>query len=306
MSASEGIPPRYPDLASLRLLVDVGILSSLGGAARRAGVSQPAASKRLTQLERDLHLELVRRSASGSQLTPEGQAVADWARQVLDAVDRLLAGVGSLRAETKSDLRVAASMTIAEHLMPRWLHHTRIAHPQLHIGLKVANSAQVQQLVLNNHADIGFIEGPHVDPRLGTRAVATDRLAVVVAPAHPWAKRRTPLGRNELMRTPLVVREPGSGTRLTLEEALDEHAQPLLELGSNEAVKGAVAAGAGPAVLSVLAIHTEVNDGRLVELPISGVSLYRRLLAIWPLRSPLSKPSEWLLTIAAERSSPPS
>ncbi len=290
------MPPRAPDLASLRLLVDVGALGSLGRAARRAGISQPAASKRLSQLERDLQLPLVRRSATGSTLTTEGQVVVDWARQVLETVDHMLGAVVSLRAGADRDLRVAASMTIAEHLMPRWLFRTRAAHPELHIGLEVANSEQVQRLVLDGAADIGFVEGPQVDRRLRTRTVATDRLVVVVAPDHPWAHRRAPLGRAELVQTPLVVREPGSGTRLTLEEILGgQHAAPLLELGSNEAVKGAVIAGAGPAVLSTLAVQSDLAGGTLVELAIAGLDLTRHLTAIWLRSHRPSEPSRWLL-----------
>lgn len=290
------MPPRAPDLASLRLLVDVGALGSLGRAARRAGISQPAASKRLSQLERDLQLPLVRRSATGSTLTTEGQVVVDWARQVLETVDHMLGAVVSLRAGADRDLRVAASMTIAEHLMPRWLFRTRAAHPELHIGLEVANSEQVQRLVLDGAADIGFVEGPQVDRRLRTRTVATDRLVVVVAPDHPWAHRRAPLDRAELVQTPLVVREPGSGTRLTLEEILGgQHAAPLLELGSNEAVKGAVIAGAGPAVLSTLAVQSDLAGGTLVELAIAGLDLTRHLTAIWLRSHRPSEPSRWLL-----------
>ncbi|MGH9109087.1 MAG: LysR family transcriptional regulator [Acidimicrobiales bacterium] len=300
-------PPQLPDLPSLQLLVDIGVMGSLGRAAHRAGISQPAASKRLSRLERELQLSLVHRSASGSQLTGEGQAVAGWAQQVLDSVGHLQAAAGSLRAGGEADLRVAASVTIAGHLIPRWLCETRAAHPELHIGLQVANSRQVQGLVLDGHADVGFVEGPHVDPRLCTRPVTTDRLAVVVAPGHPWASRRLPLQRAELARTPLVVREHGSGTRLTLEEALGgERAEPLLELGSNEAVKCAVAAGAGPAVLSELAIHAEVATGYLVELPVAGLALTRELAAVWRRGTRLSEPSKWLLAAAYSAPSAPS
>ena len=291
--------PRAPDLAALRLLVDVASLGSLGAAARRARISQPAASKRIARLERDLGLPLVHRSATGSRPTAQGQVVVDWAGRVLDTVDHLLSAVSSLRAGADTDLRVAASMTIAEHLMPRWLFETRAKHLDLHVGLEVTNSEQVQELVLTGASDVGFVEGPRIDPRLNTRAVAVDRLVVVVAPGHPWTRRRHPLRREELVAAPLVVREPGSGTRLTLEELLGgQHAAPVLELGSNEAVKGAVATGVGAAVLSVLAVATELADHRLVEVPVTKVDLTRRLTAIWPRDQRLNEPSTWLLEAA--------
>lgn len=291
--------PRPPELISLRLLVDVGSLGSLGRAARAQGISQPAASKRLALLERELGLPLVLRTAAGSQLTSEGRVVADWADRVLDTVDHLLGAATSLRTEAGSDLHIAASMTIAEHLIPAWLHQMRLAHPTLHVGLEVANSEQVQRLVLDGHADIGFVEGPTVDSRLTSRQVAADRLAVVVAPGHPWADVPTPLRRHQLLSGPLVVREPGSGTRLTLDHVLgDEHARPLLELGSNEAVKGAVIAGEGAAVLSVLAVAGDVAAGRLIEIQVEGVDLDRKLVAVWPRGHKLSDSSSWLLSAA--------
>lgn len=291
--------PRPPEFTSLRLLIDVGSLGSLGRAARAQAISQPAASKRLALLERQLGLRLVLRAAGGSELTSEGRIVADWAQRVLDTIDQLLVAAMSLRTEAGSDLHIAASMTIAEHLIPAWLYEMRLAHPDLHVGLEVANSEQVQMLVLDGSADIGFVEGPSVDSRLTSRQVAADRLAVVVAPAHPWAKITAPLRREQLLAGPLVVRESGSGTRLTLDHVLrDEHARPLLELGSNEAVKGAVIAGAGAAVLSVLTVATDVDAGRLIEVQVEDVDLGRKLVAVWPRGSKLSDSSSWLLSAA--------
>lgn len=292
--------PRPPELLSLRLLIDVGSLGSLGRAARAQGISQPAASKRLALLERELGLPLVLRTVGGSELTSQGRIVADWSHRVLETVDHLLGAAASLRTEAGSDLHIAASMTIAEHLIPGWLYKMRLAHPKLHVGLKVANSEQVQRLVLNGSADIGFVEGPSVDSRLTSTQVAADRLAVVVAPEHPWAAQPAPLRRDQLLAGPLVAREAGSGTRLTLDHVLrDEHARPLMELGSNAAVKGAVMAGAGAAVLSVLAVADDIAAGRLIEVQVEGVDLSRKLVAVWPRGNKLSDSSSWLLSAAA-------
>ncbi len=294
---------RVPDLTALRLLLDVRGSGSLGGAARCHGISQPAASKQIARLEGDLGLTLLHRSATGSSLTAEGRVIADWAGTVLDALDHLMGAAGSLREGVNSDLRVVSSMTIAEHLMPKWLFETRTKHPRLHVGLQVANSRRVQQLVLADDADVGFVEGPDIDERLNMHVVAIDRLVVVVAPDHPWAARSRPLDRGELMAAPLVVRESGSGTRMTAEGLLGSgHVEPLLELGSNEAVKGAVAAGAGPGILSTLAVDIELGQGRLTEIPVSGVDMSRRLNAVWPRGRELSEPSRWLLQAASERS----
>lgn len=145
---------------------------------------------------------------------------------------------------------------------------------------------------------------------LVSRVVATDRLVVVVAPGHPWARRRTPLLAAELAATPLVVREQGSGTRETLDLALTGHvvAAPKLELGSNAAVKGAAREGAAPAVLSGYAVEAELATGRLIEVPTRDIDLARRLRAVWRRGRTPSGPAATLLKItlsAAERPEPP-
>jgi DNA-binding transcriptional LysR family regulator len=289
-----------PELTSLRLLVAVERLGSLGQAARVEGISQPAASKRIAVLERTLDVLLIERTARGSTLTPEGLVVANWSRRVLETIDHLVGAVAPMRRSVKSDLRVAASMTIAEYLLPGWLSKLRAADADLHVGLRVANSRKVQTLVLEGEVDIGFVESPGLDRRLTSRCVAHDRLAVVVAPDHPWARRRRPLRREDLAGIPFVVREPGSGTRETLDRILGQHStEPLLELGSNAAVKGAVLAGGGVTALSVLAISGELKTRQLIEVPTKGVDLRRKLYAVWPKGSKLPEPSLILLKHAS-------
>ncbi|MFU8853330.1 LysR substrate-binding domain-containing protein [Micromonospora sp. SL1-18] len=214
---------------------------------------------------------------------------------MFDAID-------SMRANASPDLYVASSMTIAEHLVPVWLSVLRTSRPTLHVGLRVTNSQDVQRLVLEGHADIGLIETPSLDSRLEARVIAHDRLAVVVAPSHPWASRTAPLRPDDLAAAQLIVREPGSGTREALDRWLASRAptEPLLELGSNSAVKGAVKAGAGPAVLSVLAVRDDLRSEQLVEVEVEEIDLNRPLLAVWPRGRGLDEPSTALLSIASQ------
>lgn len=289
-----------PDLDSLRLLVDVGELGSLGQAARASGIAQPSASKRMAQLERRLGLPLLERTPRGSTLTAEGKMVAGWAAQVLAAAEELVRAAEAVRHGAAAHLRVAASMTVAEYLVPRWLGEFQDRQPGVPVGLDVVNSADVAARVLAGEVELGFVEGPSVPAGLDSRVVGTDRLVVVVAPGHPWTRRRTALRGAELAATPLVVREPGSGTRETLDVAFAglHQANPLLELGSNSAVKGAAQAGAAPAVLSRYAVEAEVATGRLVEVPLTGLNLVRNLRAVWRRGRPLTPPAATLLSVA--------
>ncbi|MFH8368256.1 LysR family transcriptional regulator [Streptomyces sp. NPDC018031] len=276
---------RVPDLGALELLLGVARLGSLGRAARELGITQPAASNRIRSMERMLGVPLVDRSPRGSRLTEAGTLVTDWARRVVEAAEAFDAGVHALRGRRDSRLRVAASMTIAEYLMPGWLITLRTLRPDTAVSLLAGNSAAVAAQLLAAEADLGFVEGLDVPHGLDTAVIGHDRLVVVVAPDHRWARRRTPIDPAELAATPLVLRERGSGTRQVLDAALAAHgglAAPLLELASTTAVKAAAVSGAGPAVLSRLAVREELAARRLVEVPVGGVSLRRDLRAVWP------------------------
>ncbi|GAA3139748.1 hypothetical protein GCM10017687_65420 [Streptomyces echinatus] len=212
----QSLAHRVPDLAALELLLAVARLGSLGAAAREVGVTQPAASSRLRSMERQLGVALVDRSPRGSRLTDAGALVTDWARRVVEAAAAFDAGARALRDRRDSRLRVAASMTIAEYLLPGWLLALHAERPDTAVSLLAGNSAKVAELLLTGEADLGFVEGLNVPTGLDSTVIARDRLIVVTAPGHPWARRRRPLTAQELAGTPLILRERGSGTRQVL------------------------------------------------------------------------------------------
>ncbi|WP_424893050.1 LysR family transcriptional regulator [Streptomyces sp. XH2] len=291
---------RVPDLAALELLLAVARLGSLGRAARETGITQPAASGRIRSMERMLGVSLVERSPRGSTLTDAGVLVTDWARRIVEAAEAFDAGAEALRGRRDSRLRVAASMTIAEYLLPGWLVALRARRPGTAVSLLAGNSAAVAERLRAGEADLGFVEGLTVPAGLAGAVVGSDRLVVVTAPAHPWARRRAPLGAEELAATPLILRERGSGTRQVLDAALAAHgglSEPLLELASTTAVKAAVVGGAGPSVLSELAIGEELASGRLVGIPFADLDLHRSLRAVWPTGHRPTGPARDLLSL---------
>ena len=145
-------------------------------------------------------------------------------------------------------------------------------------------------------------QGPKVPAGVQAREVARDEPAVVVAPSHTWARRRR-VRAAELVRTPLVSREPGSGTRQAWEQAVREQldtdlAAPILEVSSTTAFKAALMGGIGPAVLTVGAVTAELAAGTLVRLAVPGLDLTRRMHAIRPAGNTLRGPASDLLAIA--------
>ncbi|WP_137724596.1 LysR family transcriptional regulator [Prescottella subtropica] len=271
---------RVPDLAALDVLVTVGRLGSMGAAGREHGLSQQAVSARVRSAERQLGIRVFDRGAGGVRPTSEGSLILEWASTILDAAEELASGAAALYGERPATLTVAASMTIAEYLVPGWTVAMCRKHPTVVTSVHLRNSADVAAQVRAGVADLGFVEGPVEPDGLRSVEVAADELVVVVPPGHHWI-RGAPITVTELAATPLVQREPGSGTRTTLEYAVPGCVAPLLELTSCTAVKAAVAAGNAPAVVSSLAVDTDLHDGRLVAVTVAGLRMPRRLLAVW-------------------------
>ncbi|NJC73145.1 LysR family transcriptional regulator [Planosporangium thailandense] len=276
-------PPRLAaaDLTALRLLVDTVDTGSVSAAARAARIAQPSASEALHRLERRLGLTLLVRTPQGSRPTPAAQRLVGLARQALTALDAVAAEAAALQAAERQEVRVAASYTIAEYVLPALLPGAG----DLTVALSVVNSDEVLTRVRGHEADVGFIEGPLDVTGLRVRRIARDELVVVVAPRHPWARLDEPLPAATLARTPLLLREPESGTRRTYERALAglglTPAAPLGVLTSTEALKAAVRAEVGGTVLSRLAVAADVPAGTLVEVPVAGLDLGRDLRAVW-------------------------
>ncbi|MFI5717362.1 LysR family transcriptional regulator [Nocardia sp. NPDC051750] len=296
------LPPGTPDLAVLDLLVSVADTGSLGAAARRHGMSQPAASMRISALERRLRLRLLDRGPTGSTLTDAGGAVVAAARTVLDAALSFNTTVSALHSADAPRLRIAASKTIADHRIPQWLAALRGLRPDIAVSLEVDNTAQVEAMVRAGEADLGFVEGPHPPPDLGGRVLGADELLLVVGTTHPWATRTDPVTVRELAATPLLWRESGSGTRDTVWEILGAHgppAPPAAELGSAVAIVAAARAGVAPAVLSSLVAAPELAAGTLHRVALSdSVVLNRQFRVIWRRGTPPTGPAELLVRCA--------
>ena len=269
------------EVDALRLLVAIRDAGSIAGAAHRLGVTQPAASSRLRAMENRLGLTLVSRRAAGSQLTEAGHALCGWAEPVFDALHRVELGVDALVGGTSSDMAVAASRTIAEHLLPAWISALRRRRAELTLHLSVTNSRGVLDAVRTGRAQIGFIETPGSPRGVESLVVGWDDLALVAPPAHPWAKRRAPVSRAELRGEALIVREVGSGTRETLERHVGGELTAIaMQTDSTRAIIGAALGGLAPAVVSSRAVAAEVHAGALIEVPVEG-ALRRPFRAVW-------------------------
>lgn len=288
----------------MEALVAVAVEGSLSSAARSLGVSQPTVSAALARLETMAGTPLLVRGPHGTDLTAQGRRLAracDLAVRSAEHADDELSRIASDSRHRVDLVRVAASMTVAEVLLPGWLEAltegTRVV-------MEVANSARVGEAVAAGEADLGFVEGVEVPAGLGSRKVADDDLCVVVRRQHPLARSRRPVDAATLVGQPLVVREVGSGTRQVLEAALAATGHDLpaehRELASTSASLTAVRLGR-VAVMSRAHLAHQLAVGDLVEVP-TTLDLRRDLTMVW--RPPLPAPAALLAAVACGEDPP--
>jgi len=305
-------PAHVPDLAGLRLLVAVSRTGSIGSAAREVGVSQQAASARLRSVEAQTGLSLVRRGPRGSELTPSGVVVTEWAARLIDLTDEVEVAIEGLRGERSRDLAVWASMTVADALVPRWLVRLRARQGRegavlTSVSLTAANSHQVEDAVRSGVAHVGFVEGVEEPHDLRSLVVAHDELVLVAVPDDPLVRRHRALGAEEIGKLPLTSRERGSGTREVVVRALAAAGvttqESVVELTTTTAVRESVLAGGAPAFLSRRVVRREVEAGHLVVLD-TALDLRREFRAVWTgTAHPPAGPVRDLVAIAQQHSS---
>ncbi|WP_102958087.1 LysR family transcriptional regulator [Mangrovicella endophytica] len=255
-------------LEQLRIFVAVAQDEHMTRAARSLNLTQSAVSAGIAALEARHDVRLFHRVGRGIQLTEAGRIFLDEARGVLAraaTAEQALAEIGGL---SRGRLRVVASQTVAGYWLPRHLAAFRLRHPLISVDLAIGNTGEVARAVHDGEAELGFCEGVVDDPALAHWPVDEDRMLLVGDHAAPG-----PIDVAWLRGAAWVQREPGSGTRSTLEAALqalgvDATAlQTSLVLPSNEAVRAAVEAGAGVAALSESVVAASIATGALHRLP---------------------------------------
>ena len=277
-------PVRLADIAELRAFCAAADLGSLGRAARLIGVSQPALSKRLRTLEAVAGARLLERSPRGVTLTPAGTRLYVEARKLLAQAEEVESLMAGLRGEDQP-VRLATSHTIAEYVLPGPLvefEQKRERH--LSVELVIANSLVVRELVREGRAEFGIAAvdaGAAPDGVLRELPFCDDAVVVAVPEGHPW-ERLDAVPVDELVRTPMVMRDPSANTRRTIEAALEDRglalAPPLAEVGSTSAAKATAISEGAPVLLSRLAVRGN-NEG-LVERPVEGIDFARRFVIL--------------------------
>lgn len=249
-------------------------------------MTQPAVTFQIKQLEEHFNTRLFDRGHGKITLTPAGELVLDYARNILGMSAELDVRVAEMTGEIGGPLLVGASTTIAEFMLPRILGEFKSLYPNVRPRLIVANSEAIENRVAEHTLDIGLIESPSHQHELQTESCCEDELQVICSPKFPLArfKELTP---QQLVNQPYVSREPGSGTRENTDAYLKEAGiapgtlNLVMELGSPEALNGVVETGLGFAIVSRAAVVKAQRLGDLVAIPLKP-RLIRILSMVYP------------------------
>lgn len=268
-------------LRQLQVFVAIAQQESVSRAAESLALSQSAASTSLTELERQSDCLLFDRAgkrlslnALGRQLLPQAVALLDQAKEIEDLLNGK-SGFGSLD--------VGATLTVGNYLATLLIGNFMQRHPECRVSLHVQNTAHVVQQVAHYELDLGLIEGDCQHPDIEVQPWVEDELVVFCAPRHPLAKRGQ-ANLEELTQEAWILREQGSGTRLTFDQAMRHHPRALnirLELEHTEAIKRAVESGLGISCISRLALRDAFRRGSLVAVETPQLDLTRQFYFIW-------------------------
>ena len=285
----------------LRLLLAVSREGSVSRAAQRLHLTQPTLSTQLRQLAEQVGLPLFERVGRKLHLTAAGRVVLDTAARVEQELENLDETLAELRGDVVGRLRLAVVST-AETFIPRLLGDFRRERPAVEVSLVVLNRDAVIRRLADNLDDLYIMSRPPQAPPVVATPFLSNPLVVVAAAEHPLAGRET-LQIEALAAEEFVLREPGSGTRQAAEHFFAAHGlalRPRLELGSNEAVKQAVAGGLGLSLLSAHALAHAVDEG-IAVLRVDGTPLPTQWQVVYPAGKRLSPLASAFLEFLRER-----
>jgi len=264
-------------LHQLRTFRAVAEQLSFSAAAHELSISQPSVSYQVKELEAVLGLPLIDRLGKRVRLTEAGEVLYEYARRTLTLLDEATLVMEQMRGIERGTLRVGASTTVGIYVIPLALGAYKKLHPNLALSLEIGARETLQERVKRGVLDLAVLSLPIADPDLEATSFMDDELVMVVPAGHTLAGRSN-LTLRDFTGESFLMREPGSGTRIAVEMASRRAGVSLqvgMELGSNGAIKHAVEAGLGVAVLSSHAIELERRGGGLVVVDIEGFPILR-------------------------------
>jgi LysR family transcriptional regulator, low CO2-responsive transcriptional regulator len=256
-------------LHQLKVFETVARHGSFTRAAEELFITQPTVSSQVKQLTKAVGLPLFEQIGKSLYLTDAGKELLATCQDIFERLDNFEMKVADLKGTKQGQLRLAV-ITTAKYFIPRLLGSFCKKYPGIDIALQVTNHQEIQQRMLNNEDDLYIVSNPHKDIDLTSQSFLDNPLVVVASRDHPLASKKN-IDISYLNNEPFIMREQGSGTRDAVINLFEQHQVSVkvrLELGSNEAIKQAIAGGLG---ISVLSEHCLISEGKFSELTVLDV-----------------------------------
>ena len=263
------------DIRRLRIFLTVCDCENMTLAAKSLFMTQPSVSQAIAELEKEYGLKLFERLNHHLYLTNAGDRLRSYARHILNLADQAQKELSQLGHF--GSIRIGASLTIGTHLLPHLVTKYREMAPDGEIFTRVDNTSVIEKLILEDQLDLGLVEGPVYSHHILEKPLWNDTLVFICSPSHRLALLKE-VQTKDLNGAAFITREPGSGTRDVFENVMRQAGVEWTNCGiynNIEAIKQAVKANLGLAVVSRISIQDEVNRGLIKELPIQGLTLKR-------------------------------
>jgi DNA-binding transcriptional LysR family regulator len=215
-------------------------------------------------------------------LTEAGRVLLGFANRAAETMAEARRALAALNDETVGPLRLGASTTVAQYLLPRILGAFLKQYPQVKLSLVSGNTEQIVEAVTEKKVALGIIEGPAMRREVKTEPMVQDEMVLIVSPNHAWASRKGgEIEQKELAKVPLLLRERGSGSRRVVERALKKVGLPLrslqvaMELDSTEAIISGVEAELGVGFVSRWAVGKVLRLGTVKVVAVKGLEIRR-------------------------------
>ena len=268
------------DLRRLEVFAKVAELGSFSRAAEALYLTQPTVSEHVRALEDELGVQLLDRLGRGATATRAGQLLLGYARRMLALAREAQQALDQFQGRMSGELVIGGSTIPGEYVLPALLGAFKTKYPDISVSLLIGDSRQVSEWAEQGRVEIAVVGARPASRALQSRELMPDELVIVVPAGHPWATRKT-VTLDELRREPMVVRERGSGSRQAIEHVLEEASLSLSafrivgEMGSTQAIKQAVRAGVGIALISRRAVEDECRAGLVACVKVKDLKVAR-------------------------------
>ena len=274
----------------LKVFRTVADEASFRRAAERLHLSQPAVSQQIHALEEELGIVLFDRGKGRIRLTDAGAILLGYARKGARLAAEAQAALESARGEASGELRIGASLTVMQYVLPGMLGEFLQQHPRIHFSVQSANTEHIVEALAREEIDLGLIEGPVSSREVFRQPFLEDRLVLIVGRKYAWPEKAPQGGvpARSLTQVPWIMRERGSGSRRVVELALRragvrwKELRIAMELDSIVAIISAVEAGLGAGFVSESAIRKELRLGTVRVIPVEGLDMRRDFTLIRP------------------------